>query len=141
MEQQFESHIQEEIDFIDEIFGNFLKGNDFEVASANETVIAYANRTFVLDFCFDYRYGRMNFGGIYLTVKTTKGRYNLRDLVEHIHPKKKYSAIHAEIKAKGGIEQRVVNEILETYLDTTISAKDTSWEPSLKRALKRKYPY
>ena len=141
MENETKPHIQEEIDFIGEIFGNFLESHDFEVTSASETVIAYANRTFILDFCFDYRYGRMTFGGMYITVKTTKGRYNLRDLVEHIHPKKKYSAIHAEIKAKGGIEQRVVNEILETYLDTTIGAKDTSWEPSLKCALKRKYPY
>ncbi len=138
---KIESELQEEIDFIDLIFGDVLGRHGFALAHANQTMISYANGTFVLDFCFDVAHNRMSFGGVYVTVETTTGRYNLRDVVEHLHPDEPYSSVHAKIKSRGLIEQRVVNEILDTYLDSTLRANDTSWEPSLTRELERKYPW
>lgn len=143
MQNDIKPIVQEEIDFIQEIFGDFLASHDFVLEEGNETQISYKNRTFRMDFVFDFRYGRMGFGGIYLVIRATNGRFHLKDIFEHLYPKKGgFGKVFTNIKSEGNlIDQRVYNKILEDYFDLPIDSGDTSWEPSLERSLKKKYPY
>lgn len=133
--------LNNEVDYVERALGDFFQRHGMVRTSAEPTLIAYDGDAIGLDIAYDARFGNMVFGGMFLRVPASGGRYPVRDLLQFLHPQRhSYEQMKEDHDLPlPGLKTHLY--FLEKYLDPFLEKSDFSWEKGLSQHLKQKYPW
>ena len=137
-----DSSIQEEKEFVESVYSGLFSELHLECVSESPHQISYGKERFSIDFHFDSRYGRMVYGGMYLSFRDREKPYRLNELVEfHDSEKRKFADITKPFREKNQIDLRTHLAVIESHLLELLRSGDMSWEAGFKGYLASKFPY
>lgn len=134
--------LQNELSYLENAGQAFFEQHQLERTQTSETQIEYDGADWGLDFSYDYRYQRMIFGGMYLRVKASNGRYPMKDLLEFLHPENhsfdQMRKTHEDLTLPS---LKMHLHLIGLHLGTLLEQKDFSWQEPFSAALRKKYPW
>jgi|GEM_PF-7007738 len=134
--------VKEERKFVEEIFAEILEKGNFSLYDDSRSSLVYDSMEFNLEFQYEYRYERMNYGGLYVRLTENDNVYRLQDLIEFFDAEKRaWQEIIQPYKEKNDIALRIHAGVITSHLMEIITNEDISWEEDFKAFLKTKQPY
>lgn len=134
--------VAEEREFVEGIFVDIFAKGDFSLYEGDRHGLVYESEEFNLEFQYEYRFDRMNYGGLYVRLMENENVYRLQELVEFFDPEKRsWKEITQPYTEKNDIALRIHAGVIQSHLMSVLTSDDIAWEADFKAFLKSKQPY